>query len=72
MENIENLQKNEVTGIAQVNEAPEANVVPIPGNTESSGHKTDYPKIRLGGTIEQTCVLVQTIIIAAVSILDTN
>ncbi len=72
MANIENAQKNEVTEIAQVNEVPEANVVPIPGDAKSGGHKADCPKIRLGGTLEQTCMLVLAIIIAAVSIFDAN
>jgi hypothetical protein len=55
-----------------VNEVPEANVVPIPGDAKSSDHKADYLKIRLGGTLEQTCMLVLAIIIAAVSIFDAN
>lgn len=72
MENIKNAQKNGVAEIAQENEGPEAKLVPIQGNAESGGHKANCPKIRLGGTIEQMCMLVLAIVIAAVSVLDAN
>lgn len=63
MENIEN---------AQVNKVPETNVVPMQGDAESGDHKADCPKIRFGGTIEQMCMLVLAIVLAAVSIFDAN
>ena len=64
MENIENSQ--------QKSEAQEANDTPVQEDAESVGHKADCPKIRLGGTLEQTCMLALAIVIAAISIFDAN
>ncbi len=63
MKNIENMQKNE---------SLESTVNPALRNTEFVGHKADCPKIRLGGTLEQMCMLVLAIVIATVSIFDAN